>query len=275
MGRLPKLSVTIAAKNESAQLRQCLSSVAFADEIVLVDDCSSDDTTEKARRFGARVIVRDSKGSFHKNKNIAIEEAKGEWILSLDADEIVSKQLAHSIESALILAQSDGFLVDRHNYFLGKWIKGCGWHPDYILRLFRKGKAWWPLEIHDVPKLEGDNLSAPLLKGPLIHNSYNSLEQYFGKFNQYTTRLAVEYAEQEQSMRGFGIPLNLGFRPFYWFFKKYFFLRGFRDGIPGFFICFSSALTIFVSYLKLWEAQEIDKIPKRPSRDARTNDGHV
>jgi glycosyltransferase involved in cell wall biosynthesis len=269
------LSVTIAAKNESPHLAQCLSSVAFADEIVLVDDCSSDDTTEEARRFGARVIVRDSKGSFHENKNIAIEEAEGEWILSLDADEIVSEQLAHSIESALTLPECDGYLVDRHNYFLGKWIKGCGWYPDYILRLFRKGKAWWPLEIHDVPRLEGGNSPAPLLRGPLIHNSYHSLEQYFEKFNQYTSRLAVEYAEQTKSMRGFSIPLNLGFRPFYWFFKKYFMLRGFRDGIPGFFICFSSALAIFVSYLKLWEAQEKSRVSAGPSRTPKRNDRHA
>ena len=269
------LSVTIAAKNESPHLAQCLSSVAFADEIVLVDDCSSDDTTGEAKRFGARVIVRDSKGSFHENKNIAIEEAEGAWILSLDADEIVSEQLAHSIQSALTHPECDGYLVDRHNFFLGKWIKGCGWYPDHILRLFRKGKSRWPLEIHDVPRLEGGNSSAPLLKGPLIHNSYYSLEQYFEKFNHYTSRLAVEYEEQKESMRGFGIPLNLGFRPFYWFIKKYFLLRGFRDGIPGFFICFSSALAIFVSYLKLWEAQERNRVTARPSRTPERNDRHA
>jgi glycosyltransferase involved in cell wall biosynthesis len=250
------LSVTIAAKNESANLAQCLSSVSFADEIVLVDDCSSDATVEKARQFGARVIVRDSKGSFHENKNIAIKEAEGEWILSLDADEIVSDQLARSIQSTLSHPEREGYLVDRHNYFLGKWIRGCGWYPDYILRLFRKGKAWWPLAIHDTPQLDGGNQRALPLTGPLIHNSYQSLDQYFEKFNRYTSRLAVEYAEQQQSMRGLNIPLNLGLRPFYWFFKNYLVLRGFRDGIPGFFICFSSALVIFVSYLKLWEAQE-------------------
>jgi hypothetical protein len=101
------------------------------------------------------------------------------------------------------------------------------------------------------------------------------LEQYFEKFNHYTSRLAVEYAEQQQSMRGFGIPLNLGFRPFYWFFKKYFVLRGFRDGIPGFFICFSSALAIFVSYLKLWEAQEKSRVSAEPSRTPKRNERHV
>jgi glycosyltransferase involved in cell wall biosynthesis len=253
------LSVTLATKDESANLHTCLDSIAFADEIILVDDCSSDNTVEIARGFGARVIVRDSGGSFHENKNLAIDEASGDWILSLDADEVVSEELARSIRDALAVPKSDGYMVDRRNYFLGKWIKGCGWYPDHILRLFRKGKSRWPIEIHETPELEGGNENAPLLKGPLIHFSYKDLEQYFEKFNRYTSRLAVEYALHHQKMRGFTIPLNLLVRPGYWFFSKYFLRAGFRDGLRGFFISFSSALTIFVSYLKLWEAQRHDE----------------
>jgi glycosyltransferase involved in cell wall biosynthesis len=173
------LSVTIVAKNEAANLPECLKSVYFADEIVVVDDCSTDDTVRIAERFGAKVISRNSAGNFHENKNLAIEKAKGDWILSLDADEIVTLQLADSIKSALISPKSEGYLVDRHNYFLGQWIRGCGWYPDHILRLFKKGKSRWPLEIHDTPKLQGGNRKAPLLEGPLIHDSYRSFEQYF------------------------------------------------------------------------------------------------
>ncbi len=256
------LSVTLATKDESANLSTCLDSITFADEIILVDDCSSDNTVEIARDFGARVIVRDSGGSFHENKNLAIDEASGDWILSLDADEVVSKELARSLCDILSFPKSNGYLVDRHNYFLGKWIKGCGWYPDHILRLFRKGESRWPIEIHDTPKLEGGNQNAPLLKGPLIHFSYRDLEQYFEKFNRYTNRLAVEYGLHHQNMRGLSIPINLFARPGYWFVKKYFLMAGFRDGLRGFFISFSSALTIFVSCLKLWEAQRYDK----PSR---------
>jgi glycosyltransferase involved in cell wall biosynthesis len=253
-----RLSVTLATKDESENLQACLDSIAFADEIILVDDCSSDDTVEIAGGFGARVIVRASGGSFHENKNLAIDEASGDWILSLDADEVVSEELARSIREALSLPRGDGYLVDRHNYFLGKWIKGCGWYPDHILRLFRKGTSRWPLEIHETPRLAGGNRNAPLLKGPLIHFSYRDLEQYFEKFNRYTSRLAVEYALHQQKMRGSSIPINLIARPGYWFFNKYFLRAGFRDGLRGFFISFSSALTIFVSYLKLWEAQRRD-----------------
>ncbi|MFC1820766.1 glycosyltransferase family 2 protein, partial [Thermodesulfobacteriota bacterium] len=118
------LSLTIATKNESEKILKCINSVPFADEIVIVDDCSSDDTVEKAKNAGARVIVKESGGSFHENKNLAIEEAKNEWVLSLDADEIASEELSESIQSVLCSPIHDGYLVDRHNYFLGKWIKG-------------------------------------------------------------------------------------------------------------------------------------------------------
>jgi glycosyltransferase involved in cell wall biosynthesis len=254
------LSVTIATKDESENIINCLKSVGFADEIVIVDDCSTDDTVAKARQHGAQIIVKDSEGSFHENKNLAIEQAKGDWILSLDADEVVTSKLAESIRSALANPNSDGYLIDRHNYFLGKWIRGCGWYPDHILRLFKKGKAWWPLEIHDIPKLEGGNQNAPLLQGPLIHYSYKSFQRYFEKFNAYTSRLAVEYTQQQVAMKGLQVPLNLLVRPSYWFLRKYVLQRGYRDGLLGFFISFSSALTIFVSYFKFMESQNKRKV---------------
>ncbi|CAB5128695.1 hypothetical protein D3OALGA1CA_3086 [Olavius algarvensis associated proteobacterium Delta 3] len=166
------LSVTIATKNESEKIIQCMTAVSFADEIVIVDDCSSDDTVEKAKRAGARVLVRESGGSFHENKNLAIDEAKYEWILSLDADEIVSDELSRSIQHVLSDPKHDGYLVNRHNYFLGRWIRGCGWYPDYILRLFKKGTARWPLPIHETPELDSGNDHAGILNGPLIHHSY-------------------------------------------------------------------------------------------------------
>jgi len=250
------LSVTIATKNEASNLPKCLNSVGFADEIVVVDDCSVDNTVQIAETFGAKVISRNSGGSFHENKNLAIESARGEWILSLDADEVVSPRLAESIKSALSRPESHGYLVDRHNYFLGQWIRGCGWYPDQILRFFKQGKAWWPLEIHDTPKLEGGNEKAPLLEGPLIHHTYQSFEQYFEKFNVYTSRLAEEYAQRDEELKGLSVPINLFLRPGYWFLKKYLFSCGYKDGLLGLFISFSSALTIFVSYLKLRYSQK-------------------
>lgn len=251
------LSVAMAVKNESEIIERCLRSVQFADEIVVVDDCSTDDTVEKAKHYGAQVVTRDSKGSFHDNKNAAISMAREKWVLSLDADEIVTPMLAKSIQSVLRNPMYDGYLIVRHNYFLNARIRGCGWSHDILLRLFRKGKALWPLEIHDVPQLREGNGNLPILNGALIHFSYRSYEQYFTKFNAYTTRLAEEYAQRGTKIGKCYKPLNLFFRPLYWFVKKYFIMHGYRDGRYGLFISCSSALTIFVSHLKYLEMKSL------------------
>ncbi|RPI75325.1 MAG: glycosyltransferase family 2 protein [Desulfobacteraceae bacterium] len=252
------LSVVIAAKNESAHIEKCIRSVLFADEIIVVDDFSTDETVAIARGLNARVMARDSRGVFHENKNWGIAKAAGDWIFSLDADETVSPELARSIQAAIARPEADGYRISRRNYFLGQWIKGSGWYPEYILRLFRKGQAQWPLEIHDTPKLAQGNQAAPVLEGPLLHDSYQTFEQYFDKFNRYTTRLSAEYQEQNISMQGIHGIVNLFLRPAFWFIKKYIFKMGFRDGLFGFFVSFSSALVIFVSYLKLRQRRKIN-----------------
>jgi len=251
-----KLSVTIAAKNESKNIAHCIEAVHFADEVVVIDDGSEDDTASIAKSLGAVVATIESHGNFHRNKNAAIQMARGDWILSLDADEFVSEELSDAIRSVLSRPRHDGYLIDRHNYFMGRWIRGCGWYPNDLLRLFKKGKAWWPLEIHDVPRLPEGNRHLPVLKGSLIHRSYTSFDDYFDKFNRYTSKLATEYCEQGIRTDQPHTALNLAIRPFYWFMKKYLFLGGYRDGRYGLFISFSSALTILVSHLKYLQLAE-------------------
>lgn len=250
-----KLSVVIATKNEERNIRSCLESVKWVDEIVIIDDMSSDKTVEICREYTERIFFNDSRGSFHINKNLGIEKATGEWILSIDADEIVTPELAQEIKENIHNSKFVGYYIQRKNYFLGKWIKGCGWYPDYTIRLFRKGITKWPLGIHGAPEVEDKN-KVGYFKNFLIHNSYYSLSQYFEKFNRFTSRLAEEEYQK-------GIRLNLKnflvcffAKPIFWFFKKYFFQRGFKDGFRGFFISFSSALVIFVTYAKLWEMQK-------------------
>ncbi|MCJ7563269.1 MAG: glycosyltransferase family 2 protein [Candidatus Aminicenantes bacterium] len=253
-----RLSVVIAARNEERNIRRCLESVKWADEIIVIDDMSTDRTFEIARLFTENVFSRESQGDFHRNKNFGLSKASGEWILSLDADEVIPPELAQeinqTIESSLLL----GYDINRKNFFLGKWIKGCGWWPDYILRLFRKGVTCWPLAIHDVPQIE-DKKRVGFLKNSFLHYSYVSFNQYFEKFNLYTTQVAKEeYAKGVRlSLKNFFILFFL--KPLFWFVKKYIFLGGFQDGFRGFFICFSSALTIFVAYSKLWEIEQAKK----------------
>jgi len=248
-----KLSVTIATKNEEKNIENCLRSVQkLADEIIIVDDVSTDSTVEIASRYTRNIIVNDSGGNFHKNKNLAIERASGEWILTLDADEIIPEELAEEIKAAIKNPMIDGYYLNRKNYFMGKWIKGCGWYPDYILRLFRKKTgARWPLEIHDTPKLP-PHMKTSFLKNPFLHLSYTSYEQYIQKFNLYTSRIAEEYYQKSISTKN---PLiifyNLLVKPSYYFCKKYICQGGFRDGAEGFFISLSSSFVLIVSYLKL------------------------
>lgn len=255
---MSKLSVVIAARNEERNIRNCLESVKWADEIIVIDDMSTDRTSEIARFFTKNVFCRDSHGDFHNNKNFGLDKASNEWILSLDADELVPPELDQEIRQTIADSSLLGYYLSRKNFFLGKWIKGCGWRPDYILRLFRKGATHWPLAIHDVPQIE-DKKRVGFLKNSFLHYSYFSLNQYFEKFNLYTAQLA-----KEEYAKGLRLSLKNIFslfflKPFYWFVKKYIFLRGFQDGFRGFFICFSSALTVFVTYSKLWEIQQAKK----------------
>lgn len=252
---MPRLSVTLATLNEAANLEACLQAVAWADEIVVVDDGSVDGTPELAKRYTDRVIVRPSHGNFHTNKNLAIAVATGDWILSLDADEIVPPGLAEEIRTAIQATSHAAFRLGRRNYFLGQWIRHGGWYPDRIIRLFRKDITEWPLEIHLTPQV-APPATIGELQTELLHYSYRSLDQYFEKFNRYTSKLALEASERGESPTlGYSIA-HLLLRPPAWFLYRYVRLQGFRDGIPGLFIALSSALVLLVTYFKLWEMQK-------------------
>ena len=249
------ISVVIVTKNEQTNIANCLDNLKWADEIVIIDDVSTDKTIEICRRYTKNVYINDSQGSFHENKNMGLEKARGEWILSLDADEIVKPELAREIKEAINHSNKIGYYIPRKNYFLGTWINGCGWWPDRIIRLFKKGVTRWPLEIHDTPKIRQKNKVGEL-QNALIHHTYRNLKNYFEKFNQYTTRLANEEYEKGVRINFKNIFLFFLIKPLYWFICKYFFYKGFRNAYPGFFISFSSSLVIIATYSKLWELQK-------------------
>lgn len=255
---MPKLSVVIATRNEERIIEKCLESVKWVDEIVVVDDCSTDATIEIVKKYTEKVFINNSNGSFHKNKNLAIEKASGEWILSLDADEIIPPELTEEIKNVIKDSNMLGYYLNRKNYFIGKWIRGCGWYPDYIIRLFKKGVTKWPLDIHDIPKINEKNKVA-YLENNFIHYSYFTLNQYFDKFNRYTTRLANEESEKNIKINNKNCLLYFFIKPLLWFIKKYFFQYGWRDRFHGFFISVSSGLVVFTTYAKLWEMQRNEK----------------
>ncbi len=251
-----KLSVVIMTMNEEKVIARCLESVKWADEVILVDDASTDRTIEIARGYTQNILFADSHGAFENNRNLGIDKAQGEWILSVDADEVISPELREEIKQAINESGKIGFFMPRKNYFLSKWIRGCGWWPDYILRLFRKDSFRWPKELHQTPEIkDSERGKIGYLKNPFIHYSYTSFRQYFEKFNRYTSELAFEDYQKGFRINRLNFVVCFLVKPCYWFVRKYFFRGGICDGYYGFFVSISSALVIFVSHAKLWELQ--------------------
>ncbi len=251
------ISIIMVVRNEEEQLKECLETVSWADEIIVIDQSSTDSTTEIAREFTDKVFITEQKGYCEPDRNFAIEKASGRWILYIDADERVTPELRDEILSIVKSANAlPAYYVKRRNHFLGKWIKTCGWYPSPVLRLFKKGEVVFPEEIHQVPPHRKEY---GYLKNDLIHYSYNSLDEYFEKFNRYTTQLAREEFERGVKARGLKFITDLILRPIYNFLLKFIWLGGYRDGFRGFFISVSSALTVFVSKAKLreiWQRQK-------------------
>lgn len=244
----PRLSVIIITRNEAANLRRCLESVRFADEIIINDTGSTDGTQEIAREFECTVIQNSFDG-FGVAKQQALDAATGDWVLSIDADEELDAQLQAHIKQVVEKADVDGYLMNRKSQFLGQWIEHSGWYPDRILRLFRRraGK-FTDARVHERIVVSG---ATAILAGHLLHYSFPHLSSYLAKMDRYST-LAAE------SMHATGKPFRrwkLIFKPPAVFFKMYILRQGFRDGLAGLVLAVLSALDMFVRYVKLWQLE--------------------
>ncbi|MBS4029019.1 MAG: glycosyltransferase family 2 protein [Ignavibacteriales bacterium] len=247
------LSVIVITYNEEHNIEECLRTISWANEIVVVDSHSTDATVVLANKFTDKVFLVEGKG-YAAAKNFALEKTSGEWILWLDADERVTEELAKEIQA--VLEQSsivfNGFEIARRAYFLGKWIQHCGWYPGYVIRLFRKDSARFKeLAVHEI--LEFSTPKVSRLRGNLLHFTDPNLFHYFQKFNKYTS-LAAEELEKKNILFSLS---DIIIRPLWMFFKMYFVKRGFMDGIQGFILCVCSSLYVFVKYAKLWERNEV------------------
>ncbi len=210
------LSVVIITHNEEENIRECLESVLWADEIIVVDSDSTDRTEEICRACKVNFIKEPWKG-FALQKNSAIEKATQSWILSLDADERVTPELRAEITTVMESNNpKDGYFIARKNFFLGRWIKRCGWYPDYNLRLFQRGKGLFGIrEVHEAVKLNG---VAGHLEFPMEHYTYKSLEDFMARLDRYSTLAAQELLKEKKT---YGI-LHIMFRPFYTFINMYY-----------------------------------------------------
>jgi len=249
-----KLSVALATYNEQDNIARCLEAVKdLADEIVIVDGESSDKTVEIARNYGAKIIVRENPPIFHINKQIAIDKTSGDWILQLDADEIVSGGLAAEIKK-VIKNNNDcnGYWIPRKNYFLGRFLKKGGQYPDYTIRLYRKNKGRLPQkDVHEQAEVEG---KVGYLKNAILHYPYKNFKTYINKWNRYNNLIAVQIKEEQknrpiiyQLLYGVGYLIA---KPSHWFLTTYLRHKGFVDSWQGFTFSLFSALRFPVSYMK-------------------------
>lgn len=247
------LSLIITTKNEAKDLASCLESVKeLVTEIILVDDNSTDDTLQIAKKYGAKIFTRTFSG-YADQKNYALSLAGSDWILSLDPDEKLTPELASEIKQQLSVGPDcDGFFIPYINYFLGKQMKYGGLGSEKHIRLFKKSKSSFvETLVHEEIKLDGKTKN---LQNKIIHNSYPDMEEYIEKFNCYTTLAATEMYAQGRRFGFFKIlifPLE--------FHKRYTLRFGFLDGIRGLIWAGVSAFYVFVKYAKLWHLEQTKK----------------
>lgn len=244
---MPTLSVVLITKNEAANIRACLESISWADEIIVVDSGSSDDTVAICREFTPHVFVTSDWPGFGPQKNRALDHASMEWVLSLDADERVTPELRTQLVQAMTEGRHDGFYLPRLSQFCGHFIRHSGWYPDHVLRLFKRGAARFSDDlVHESVQLQG---RAGKLSSPLLHYSYLTQDDVERKVAHYSDSAAQQMFRAGKRATGATAPLRGG-----WAFLRTYCLRlGFLDGRAGWDIARMNARTTYWKYRKLAE----------------------
>jgi len=264
-----KISAFVIASNEESNIGACLATLSWADEIVVVDAMSTDRTREIAAEYDARVFSRPWEG-YARAREYAISKCRFDWVLAVDADERVTPELRAEIEDVLRQTAYDGFLVPRKAFFLGRWIRHCGWYPGHVLRLAKRDRAWvTDRKVHEGMRVRG---SVGSLANPLLHHTYPTIESYFARFDRYTTLAAEEMFEESVRVR----TADFVFRPLFMFAKMYLAKLGILDGLEGLMLCTFSSFYVLVKYAKLREMyrrRARSGSHKRPSSQNRQDAG--
>lgn len=241
------LSVTIITLNEEKNLRACLESVAFADEIIMVDSGSTDSTLEIAHEFTDRIFQEPWQG-YAGQKNLAQDKTQGPWILNVDADERVTSELKEEILSVLQNKSSYvGFKIPRKNFFCGQWIPHGGWYPDYVLRLYRKDAgSFAQREVHEQIVVQGKVGS---LRSALEHFTYDSISDYNKRMDRYSELSAQQYWKEGKKVSW----AEILFRTWFTFFRMWILQRGFLDKSNGLILAVLYSYYTFSKYGKLRE----------------------
>lgn len=250
-----KISVALAVFNEQVNIARCLDSVSgWVDEIVIVDGGSTDQTRQIAKKYTDKVYQTDNKPIFHINKQMAIDRCQGDWILQLDADEVVEPSLKKEVIEITKENKDQNaavaYWIPRKNFFLGRWLTKTGQYPDFVIRFFKKGKAVLPCKsVHEQMKVDG---KLGYLKGHLIHHPYADFSEYLKKSDRYTSLTAQELLAKKLKP-GWGLFLKSIFLMKKDFLIHYLRCKGFMDGFAGFVFSFYSGLHHLTAYVKFWE----------------------
>ncbi len=241
-----KISVTILTKNSQKYIKECLESLRDFDEIIVLDNGSSDETIEIAKSFENVKLIEHKFIGFGALKNLAIEKAKNEWILSIDSDEILSSKLLESIKNLELKDKNIVYEISRLNHYKKKPIKCCGWYPDRVLRLFnRKYTKFSDVLVHE-SLIKKDDTQVEKLNGFLLHYPFENATELIEKMQRYSTLYAKESKKKSTPTKAF-------FRATFAFFKNYILQRGFLCGYEGLLISISNANGVFYKYIKLYE----------------------
>jgi glycosyltransferase involved in cell wall biosynthesis len=245
---VPKLSVTIITRNEAADIAAAIASVAWADDILVVDSQSTDGTADLARAAGARVIVRDWPG-YIEQKNFAAMQAAHDWILSLDADERATPGLAREIQQTLEQPAHQAYQLPRVTWYLGQWIRATDWYPDYQTRLYdRRAARWTGRYVHEGVTVDG---TLGRLRGDLQHFAYRDISDHLETIDRYTTLAARQMHEDGRRASPAALLLHGPLA----FLRNYLLRGGFRLGTTGLVISTLNAYYVFLKFAKLWQWQ--------------------
>jgi glycosyltransferase involved in cell wall biosynthesis len=242
------ISGVVLTKNEDKNIEDCLKSLSWCDELIVLDDNSTDKTQELAQKMGAKVFVRELDNDFSDQRNFGLEKAKGDWVLFLDADERVSEVLRGEIQSIILDTKNNGFFIKRHDVWKGKTLTHGEVGSIKLLRLARKGFGSWTRKVHEVW-----NIKEPVanLKHPILHYPHQTVSEFVESIDKYSTLHAEEKLKNKETSNLFRII----FYPIFKFIQNYLLRLGFLDGTQGFLYAALMSFHSYLSWSKLWLKQ--------------------
>ena len=251
MGEFVPISVVVLTRNEADNIERCLQAVAWCDEIIIIND-STDNTLEIAKnvilRSHLKIVATSQRMDFSDLRNTGLKQAKHEWILYLDADEVVTDELAHEIKKAVQEGWVDGYFLKRSDYFLGSWLKYGETGELKLLKLGKKSKGKWKRAVHEVWEIPGN---IGILKSPLLHYPHPTVAEFISRINRWTTLDAQVFFRDGQRSNVFKIIVF----PLAKFINNYFFKLGFLDGMPGLILAMCMSFHSFLTRAKLYMLQ--------------------